>query len=151
MLDPDEVLFLLNGNGIAGPLFFGGFLSGRFTIGGQHTQGQPVGRDGQSGVQVQATALHAGLVGADHPQPFTLIEVVVMQVAAVLHAQHDLLSHHPAHRTPAVRRQDVGQAYCRLFGLVNHPVIGLDHWPVALSHATESPIGHPCFGFRHVD
>lgn len=50
-----------------------------------------------------------------------------------------------------MRRQDVGQGHGRCLRLVDHPVIGLDLCPVALSHPAEGPIGYSGFGGCHVD
>ena len=82
-------------------------------------------------MQVQALALRTGLIRADGDQPFTPIQVRVVQVGAVLNAQHCLLGLHSLNGALPVRLQDAGHGNGRVVRLVDEPVVGFGRGPVS--------------------
>ena len=99
---------------------------------------------------MQSATLGVSLVAAHLTQTFTLAQVGVIQIAAVLHAQHGLLPLHPPYRAPAVRRQNVAHVDRRGLRLVDHAVLGFDRRPVAFSHATKGAVRYFGFSGRHL-
>ncbi len=93
-------------------------------------------------MQVQPAGFGTGLVFAQHAQTDALIELVVVQVSAVLDAQHSALAHHALHGALSVWCQNGLGSQGRIIGLVDHAVVALDGWPVALAGTAQGAPWH---------
>ena len=147
-LDPTERLPLLAR--LRGRLAFRRGVRGRGRVEGgpQHAQRHPVGIDGQRRVQLQTAGHGAGLVRADGPQPLRPAAPGEVQAGAVLDAQHRVVRLHPAQRALAMRREDVVDRHRAVGGLVDQPVVALDHRARAVGGAGDGAHRRLCHLLR---
>lgn len=142
--DPGVGVFLLDGDLVGRPRVLLRAALRCPALGAEHPQRKTLGGHDQGGVGVQAPALGSRLVGADHAQPFAFGQIVVVEVGAVLDAQHRLLGLHTLLGPFPVGGQDVVHRHGRVLRLVDEPVVALHRSPVSLGNAREGTHGVVC-------
>ena len=146
--NPVEGFLFLDGDGPTGPVIVRRFQLGRQALGAQHAQRQPIGGHGKGSVQMQSPALSVGLIGSDHTQTLALRQTRIVQIAAVLNAQHRALSFHALHRPLPVRLQNVRHAHRLFIRMVNEPIERFHRRPISLRHPGKGTARFFCLRLR---
>lgn len=89
---------------------------------------------------MQPSAFGSGLIGPDHAESVATVQTGVIQVRAVLDAQHGLLCLHAPYRTFAVGQKNFLHGNSGFVRVVYQPVVSLHRRPVSFSHTAEGAI-----------
>ena len=133
------------------PLASGSGGRGGVESGPQHPQRHPLGVDRQCRVQVQPARQRPGLVRANRAQPLGLAAPGEVHAGAVEDTQHRGLRLHALQRARAMGGEDVLDCHLALGGLVDEPVMSLDHRTRSVRSAGDGAHRRECHMVRALD